>query len=272
MLFAVLLISLVLQALDLTITRLLEGYWERRPARWLAELLKLWHQWRWYRLQARAEHELPTMREGALWQMRYRYPAPDRMMPTGLGNVLRAAEDRAGQTYGLQTVEVWPRLFPLLSERLTAIVEDERNQLDLAVRLCFVFMVGALASATVLIRQMLAANTLADRWKWLVIPAANLVLSLLSYRGAVSGALLYGTGLDTAFALHRFDLLVALHLPLPQNLDQERRVNGRISNLFQYGAGSPAERRAIVYCHPAAREGQAGAADATAGPPAAASP
>jgi hypothetical protein len=67
----------------------------------------------------------------AISQLRLAYlPKPKRLLPTRLGNALRAAEDRAGQRYGLLTVTILPRLYPYLSER----VRRPCNQLDVAVR------------------------------------------------------------------------------------------------------------------------------------------
>jgi hypothetical protein len=42
--------------------------------------------------------------------------------------------------------------------------------------------------------------------------------ALLSYRAALAAAAAYCQALEAAFDLHRFDLLTALHLPLPANL------------------------------------------------------
>jgi hypothetical protein len=104
-----------------------------------------------------------------------------RLLPTQLGNDLRAAEDRAGQRYGLETVAAWPRLYPHLSEPLASTQDRIRDQLDGAARLC-VLLVPNVVSATVL---------LTDAW-WLLVPAAIAVLSWLLYRSATQAAVAYG--------------------------------------------------------------------------------
>ena len=63
------------------------------------------------------------------------YPA-QHLMPTRLGNALRAAEERAGQRYDADTVAAWPRLYPYLSSRLADTLAGLRNQLDLSARFC----------------------------------------------------------------------------------------------------------------------------------------
>jgi hypothetical protein len=41
--------------------------------------------------------------------------------------------------------------------------------------------------------------------------------------------------METAFDLHRFDLLTALHLPLPESRAVETLNNGDLSDFFQDG-------------------------------------
>ncbi|QKV91257.1 hypothetical protein HUT19_05465 [Streptomyces sp. NA02950] len=53
--------------------------------------------------------------------------------------------------------------------------------------------------------------------------------------------------LAVAFDLHRFDLLTALQLPLPDDRAAERTANAELSRLWRQGAGSPAAMR---YAHP----------------------
>jgi len=52
-----------------------------------------------------------------------------------------------------------------------------------------------------------------------------LVLSWFAYRAAVQAALGFADAVRVAFDLHRFDLLTALHMRLPEH-HQEQRVLG----------------------------------------------
>jgi hypothetical protein len=156
-----------------------------------------------------------------------RYPDEQRLLPTRLGNTLRAAEDEAGMRYGLPTVATMPRLYPHLSDRFAAVYVDRRNQLDLAVRFC-----APLALATPISAVMLAANG----GYWRVLPVATALLSWTSYQAAVGGAAAYGQALYVAFDLHRFDMLRALHYPLPATLNEELDFNDRLASFFVDGA------------------------------------
>ena len=97
------------------------------------------------------------------------------LCPPRLGNALRAAELQAGQRYGLNTIDVWPRLLPNLSPRVTEIITDLRNQLDTSARFCAVLVLATLASTALL----------AVHGPWLLIHTVTAVSSWIAYRAAV---------------------------------------------------------------------------------------
>ncbi len=230
---AVVVVALIAEPLQVTLVRLLEGYWGQSGAgRLLAGPGLAFHRARRGRLD-RAQRRSPgdpvsaqlAAREEAARKLRA-YPPESAILPTMLGNVLRSAEGRAGSRYGLDAIVVWPRLYPLLSDKVTAVLDDLRDQLDLAARFCVVFGI-----ATVISVVFLAT----DGW-WLTAAAVTLAGSLLSYRAALAAAAAYGQALDAAFDLHRFDLMTALHLPLPANLTGEVTANQELSRFLRQPA------------------------------------
>ncbi len=86
----------------------------------------------------------------------------------------------------------------------------------------------AFGSATVISVALLAAHG----W-WLLAAAVALAGTLLSYRAALAAATAYGQALEAAFDLHRFDLLTALHLPLPADLLGELTANQELSRFLR---------------------------------------
>lgn len=230
---AIVVVGVISQPLQLSLVRLLEGYWgDSKAGRLLAAPGTAFHRWRRARLQERQLHRggrpaaetLDDMARTAA-KLRRLYPPARGVLPTRLGNALRAAEYRAGSRYGLEATVVWPRLYPLLAERVAAIVDDERDQLDLAARFCVVFVAATAVSFSLLVTH---------GW-WLLVPGTTFVLGWLSYRAAVAAALAYGEGIEAAFDLHRFDLLRALHLHLPADRDSELAVNARLSEFLARG-------------------------------------
>lgn len=240
-----LLVAAVVSApLQLTLVRALEGYWGGSPpARALAARMTARHERRRAdlaalsapRAQEQPDDEERRAMEGAAGALSRRYPPAGRLLPTALGNTLRAAEARAGQRYGLETVTAWPRLYPLLGDGVRAVVDAQRDQLDVAARFCAVFAVAAATTAVLL----------ATHGAWPALALAPLALALLSYRGAIEAALGYGEAIHAAFDLHRFDLLAALHLPLPADRESERDANGRLTAFLLQGAPEN-----LVYEHP----------------------
>jgi hypothetical protein len=224
---ALLVAAIVAQPLQLALVRWLEGYWPRRlaargRARFDRRVATLEAATAPRRAPPTAD-ELEAMTEAA---SRLRLlPPRGYVMPTRLGNALRAAEMRAGEPYGLDAIVAWPRLYPLLSDPVRALVDGQRDALDVNARFCAAF--GAAA--------VIAAALLAPHGWWLLVPAACLVLAWLAYRSAVVAAIAYGEGIRTAVDLHRLTLLEAFHLPLPATLEEEKALNGKLSRFLLQG-------------------------------------
>lgn len=209
--------ALLLQPLQRNLVRWLEGYPLMRGAGLLLgrPLVARWRR-RWERLNAAQQRvdpgpeDLPAMAAAAARLARLPRD-PDRLMPTALGNVLRAAEDRPAQTYGLDAVAAWPELYAILPERTATLVDDARDQLDTTCRMTAAFAATGALSAAILPFS-----------RWTLLAAAFLLASALTYRSALSAAGSYGRLVNAAVTLHRFDLLTAFHLPLPADPAAER--------------------------------------------------
>jgi hypothetical protein len=235
---AILGISLIAEPLQFTMVQWLEGYWGRSLTG-VAERRMEAHR----RRRRTIEDRIAKAKEGdastqaLAWQLTTLYPTESRMMPTMLGNALRAAEDRPTSRYGLDAVLMWPRLYPLLSNTLRGTLEDRRNQLDIAARLCATLAAMTIVSVALLLRH---------GW-WLAVPAATAALAWMSYRGAVMAAIAYGEAVQAAFDLHRFDLLRALHLALPSTREIEKATNRALCDFLRQGIPTP-----FHYEHPPA--------------------
>lgn len=161
-------------------------------------------------------------------QLRKRYPAADAVRATAFGNVLAAAEATAGARFGWDAVVAWPRLYPVLGDRMREIVDDRRNTVDFSVRLCAVSLFTGFVSMVLLI---------ASGW-WLFLALVPMAIGVVAYRAAVDAAIAYGEALDAAFDLHRFELLTALHLPLPADPLAEQLLARELCESWRQGAGA----------------------------------
>lgn len=238
----VLMLGVVLSPFQVGLVRLLEGYWgdsrlavrltdmgvevqRRRLAATLAalEIGTAGVSGGSLELQARSERARRQAIAKAVSAARKRGRFPDEalLLPTSLGNVLRAAETTAGERYGLGTVTLFPRLRQVLSPRLDSSLAQLLTQLDTSAALCISFAISAGFSAPLVTQGWLA-----------LLPVGFLALSVLSYRGAESAAAYHGRLLDVAFDLHRFDLVLALHYPAPRTPRAELAFNRRLTEFL----------------------------------------
>ena len=155
-------------------------------------------------------------------------------MPTRLGNVLRTFEMSAGSQYGLDSLTVVSRLLLIAPDNHVDYVNDQRSQLDLAVRMIFISLIATATTVFFLWPYPLWALTA-------IIPYA---IAYLSYRGSVVAARGYGSALKMLIDLNRFELYERLHVKVPNSNGEERWANRQVSHLL---AGQPA---AIFYEHP----------------------
>lgn len=210
LLFFVLLGKAALPAL----VRAFEGYWLlRRPFDRLGRFGVSRQLRRWRRLR------LADPRD---YGRRYRCfpPEPEHLMPTRLGNALRAAESYASddRRYGIDAVFFWPRLYPLLPDALRSAVGAARASLEQFL------VLTVLTAAFVPVTVVMAAVWGLPLPVWLSTLVAGPLLSVLAHRAAVSAALSYGELVRTAFDTHRRTLLTALGLRLPDSLEAERAL------------------------------------------------
>jgi hypothetical protein len=220
-------LALLTHPFQFALVQLLEGYWgSSRLGILLSEFGARRYRRHYAKLRSVAESSTSASTKGtrqriAITLLQSYPPKPERILPTKLGNALRAAEDRAGDKYGFSTVTIMPYIYPHLSDRLLEVFQDIRNQLDTAARLCVVLLIASITYIGLL--APLAFTT------WFVLPLFTLALSWISYRAAIRAALSYGRVLHMAFDLHRFDLLKSLHYPLPRNAEEERDLAQRIT-------------------------------------------
>ena len=265
LLIAIVVGAILLRPFHISLDQILEGHWRERGRRRAVHALATErHRSRWtvanrlidaasdspeqtefaevaFYERDRAREERLRKRGSRLIEQ---YPANlADFMPTLLGNVLRRSETAAGERYGLDTVLVYPRLHPFIEERLDRSISNELDMIDAMATFTFVFLVLAAATAPIAVRLD----------GWLALPIAMSAAAGVCYRAAVLAALRYGLLTASAFDLYRFDMIKAMHLPLPRNLDAEVEQNFRLGRLLMAAEVLPQDvRRAWRYKHPAA--------------------
>lgn len=208
--------------------RLAEGYWtgpfyrlRDHMVRRIRKQLALKEQ-TWEKLAADFDrHQLnPQMREtyARLDTELAAYPQPELLLPTRLGNILRAAEEYPALRYGLDTIVVWSRLWFLLPEDVQAEIAYARRSLDERIRL-------------------LAWGILFAIWSiwcgWIVFIALG--FTRVVYVSSLAAAMVYGDMVRAAFDLYRFQLYESLHFPPPPSPEAEEDYGKALTKYLHRG-------------------------------------
>jgi hypothetical protein len=171
------------------------------------------------------------------------FPREARLRATALGNVIGAAEDYPFTAYGIDSVVVWPRLFPLLPERFLASMAAPLQTLQFLLATSFLSGMFAVGGGVYVAVYALGRPLFA------VVVLGGATLSVLAYRSATETAVEYGLHLRAAFDLYRNDALRQLRRPLPSSTDEESRLWNAVSISLATGEqqlplypGEPGER------------------------------
>ncbi|MFM7427784.1 MAG: hypothetical protein ACKO7W_22755 [Elainella sp.] len=166
------------------------------------------------------------------WQLRQMPAQPERLTPTTLGNLLRAAENQPTAKYGLDAIICWSRLWLVLPETVKKELQEARADLNTAAR---VWLWGLLFVFWTI-------------WAWWAVPIALLV-ALFAHRWMLDAAATYGDLLESAFDLHRMKLYQSLHFPLPTNSAEERELGAKVTQYLWRGT------RQDVFVYPMEKAG-----------------
>jgi hypothetical protein len=185
-------------------------------------------------LRRRRAQGLDARQVAELGRARRRLRATPRrdelVMPTRLGDTLRAAEQRSGDKYGLDGVVCWHGLWLVLPVEVRAELVQARLALDRATRM---WLWGALFVVW-------------TPWTLWAVPIAVAVPALAYYGGMLTAAGLFGELLVAAYDLHRFRLYDGLRLPRPRDPRSERRDGRRVTEQLWGGLDEPG----VAYVHP----------------------
>jgi hypothetical protein len=154
---------------------------------------------------------------------------PNDLMPTRLGNILRAGERKPFQKYGLDGIVCWPRLWLLLPDGTRQELAWARQALDASLR----WVVWGLAFCL---------------WAPLAwwAPAVGLAGALLAYHAALRPAAVYADLIEAAYDVHRGLLYGACRWPLPARTAEEPAAGQALTLYLVRGrtadrAGAPLE-------------------------------
>ncbi|MET9248022.1 hypothetical protein [Nonomuraea sp. NPDC003709] len=226
--------AVIAEHLTLPVLRLLEGYW---PGRLGAPLRK-----RTVRRRERIERSLQELTAKAFHgeagpeDERLRAIAEQRLfdlpaeassaMPTRLGNILRAAEDRPRARYGLDPVLCWPHLWLSLDKEPQEELTLARKGLDDAARLwlwCLLFAVWT-------------------PWSWWAPLVTLLGCPAVYYGAMLARARAYGLLMQSVFDLYRRRVYRGLRWPPPADAAGEPAAGQEVTTYLWRGIAPPGMR------------------------------
>ncbi|MFN3763291.1 MAG: hypothetical protein ACK4WK_08845 [Anaerolineae bacterium] len=214
------------EALSFSVLRFLEGYWGW-PLRWLAAWRVHQRQKDEQRARQRQSSLLLKQDEGTLTaaerrelarlEARRRYTPRDldNLAPTRLGDILRTAETRPRQRYGLDPLLLWPHLWLLLPESIRAELGSARARLD---RLAQAWLWGLLFALWSFV------------WPWARVIA--LAWMGLAYALLLQAAAVFCDLVLAAFDTQRWRLYEALRWPLPAQSGEAEIASGQALTRF----------------------------------------
>ncbi|MFE4104896.1 MAG: hypothetical protein ACTS3T_15570, partial [Almyronema sp.] len=150
--------------------------------------------------------------------------------PTRLGNILRAAERKPSEKYGLDAVICWSRLWLLLPDAVKQDLQAARADLNSAARVCLwslLFCGWALLSL-----QFDPKFTINPLALW---PLLGLLSARFAYQWAIAAATTYSELIEASFDLYRHLLYESLRWHLPADPAVERRVGAELTQYLWRG-------------------------------------
>jgi len=219
--------AFVVRRFDLPVLKFLSGYWHPwlRPLRrrFIGRVVKRSQKNddRWQTLAQIDPVQLTSEQRDEFvqidWQQHH-LPLPQSLMPTHLGNILRAAEQRPGEKYGLDAIICWSRLWLLLPEPAQKNLLEARADLNAAARIWIWSMLFIVWTF----------------WAWWAAPL-GIISAFFAYSWTLEAAIAYGELIEAVFDLYRHRLYQSLRWRLPADPDEERRVGRQLTEYLWRG-------------------------------------
>ncbi|HEX8670661.1 MAG TPA: hypothetical protein VF710_02180 [Longimicrobium sp.] len=195
----------------------------------------------------------PTFAELEIWRSRLgqrvtsEYPGGALVLPTRLGNVIRAFEEYPRAVYGISAISLWPRLIAVVDKDYKPVLDEAKASLDFMINASFL---SGLLSASIFVAGLVVPERI--HWvSWLLQLSLAALAARLFYVASIGQATAWGAQVKSAFDLFRWDLLKKLGYERPGiTPEAERELWQQISQRMIYG-NPPEGVRLMPYVRPA---------------------
>lgn len=151
----------------------------------------------------------------------------ENLLPTRLGNILRASEDYGRTHYGLDSILIWPRLLDLISPEYREALDDARSSLEFLLNCSILTWVFALECG-----MLLALN---QQWCDLIWAVILFAAGYGMYSAAIPVAQVYADLVRSTIDRFRLPLLQSMGVSLPIPLEHERYLWQRFNRFLLFG-------------------------------------
>jgi hypothetical protein len=158
-------------------------------------------------------------------------PNNNSIMPTRLGNIMAAMEHYPLSRYGIESVQIWARLIPVLQEKkFMDTYIAQKNIFDMTMNLLVTIPIVGLLFCYI----ELQAVTI-----WLlIIPVLSIVGSFIMYEIMLGAATNWGVAFKVAFDLYRKDLATMVNIREAKSFKDEKELWKDYSLLIHKGLES----------------------------------
>jgi len=186
-----------------------------------------YHRWRQQNKTNRDVYTMKTRRrDEVLRYLAMRFPEDKELiLPTRLGNTIRAFERYPSRVYGVESVTAWTRLLSVIPKQYIELVDNSKADVDFFVNTALLLIITVL--------EMIAMFFLYS-WVTLIFAIFLLLGSAICYQLAVTKSKAWGSVVKSCFDNFRLDLLKQLGYKRPANLYRERQIWDVVSKTFLY--------------------------------------
>lgn len=192
-----------------------------------------------------------------LFQLRQKYYAvvsaydlnypddPTEIMPTRIGNILKASQTYAGTRYGIDGVAFWPRLVHVIPKEYKETIDASRNELSFLFNFATLSIIFYILCIMAIFIEMPHYHP-SILFRFIIAGALALLCNWFFSRASTFSVQSYGMLFRSAYDLFRLDLLEQFRVEIPQNSAEEFFVWKNINELILMGQSS-LEFRPIEY-------------------------
>jgi hypothetical protein len=165
-----------------------------------------------------------------------KYPPNESLiMPTRLGNILRAAEAYPQDRYGADAVALWPRMVWAIDKEYMFHVDSANDQCSFLLNSSLLSGIFAALSLTASGYVLLFQRDPSSSIIYSLTGVITLGIGWFFYSASLVNVTKYGNLIRSSYDLFRFNFIEILHLKLPVDTEHEKELWERISDFVTIG-------------------------------------